>query len=150
MRVVLLLVGCLVPVFATAQTPPCSVEDDITCAGKALHPYHVIWVGGYLRGLHTAEALDLERLVQAPISLIDEMSPSLILAGVLPAMRDAAPDVVASFVEARSFPEDPEEQARYVRGLIDAFVHAGIELSDLPLPEEQVETIEVYTIGGSN
>lgn len=147
MRALLVLV-LLVSVAASAQDGPTSrgVEDDVSCISTALHPYDVVWMGGYLRGLHTAGALDLERLVQTPIGPIDEISPSLLLGAVLLAMKDAAPDLVAGVMTGRSFPKDPGEQARFVQSLIDTFVGAEIDLSDRPIPEESDESIEVYEI----
>lgn len=93
---------------------------------------------------HADGSLDVERLLQAPIEMWEELSIPFLMSGVGAAIDEVAPGVVRSYRKTHEEPRTSADRLAYIQGLLDAVEAAEIDLSGRevrPLPPEEEEEI---------
>lgn len=99
---------------------------------------------------HETGDLDLERLTGTDIGLLAGTASSLIVPGALMAMKEVAPQIVATHRARIIKSETSEDLAEAIGELFKAFIAEDIDISDRPLPKPSDECIQMEEIIPTN
>ena len=125
----------------------CIADNSIDCLTGLLTGKGAFQLVDSLKAYHNSERLAVDKLLMADMKLIEEISPALVLKGVILAMETTAPELMKDFRETQPIPSTSEETLHYFLALFQRYSEAGVDLSENEVPAYEEIDIQIHDTG---